>query len=115
MFLQSAQETKTPFACFSNVKVKCLNPFKNPHKQFVCQLGMNIFSFPFLSLNLFLIYWGDDSEDNNSNNKVAMEASLSWIVCGIHSVWFLLAVERSSQSASNSKLFHIVLNDLHNT
>lgn len=39
LFLQSAQETKTPFTGFINAKVTFFQPNKESSQQFICQLG----------------------------------------------------------------------------
>lgn len=49
LFLQSAQESKTPFACFSNAKVKICNPFKGLENLFVSWEWIS-FPFPFFAL-----------------------------------------------------------------
>lgn len=68
------------------------------------------FLFPFSSLNLFLIYWGDDSEDNSDNNNVAIVAAL--YSGRFYSQWWGVV---QTVALHWCKLFHIVLNDLHIT
>lgn len=122
LFLQSAQETKSPFTGFVNAKVKFFQPFKESLQQFICQLGAESVSFPFSSLKGFwttvrrLRGWRWQKCD------VAIETSLTstrlFVFVGLIHFSFSGNAEGSlgeTEARHWCKIFLIFSNDLRNT